>query len=103
MHEVDNPAIIIVDRTWGRTMEQRTFEGTWEEILLHSPDLNGRRVRLTVLPSEEPKPQNVVTLDQVLKGKVGRVQFQPSDLSTRTKEAFVDLLVDKYELPRSEQ
>jgi hypothetical protein len=33
-------------------MEQRTFEGTWEEILLHSSELVGRRVRLTVLTYE---------------------------------------------------
>lgn len=65
-------------------MEQRIFEGTWEEILLHAPELIGRRVRLTLLSNENSKPQNVVTLDQILKGKVGRVQFQPSDLSTRT-------------------
>ncbi len=26
-------------------MEQRSFEGTWEEILRYSPELVGRRVR----------------------------------------------------------
>ena len=40
----------------------------------------------------------LVVLDQILRGRVGRVQFQPSNLSTRTKEAFADLLVDKYKL-----
>lgn len=80
-------------------MEQRSFEGTWEEILLHAPELIGRRVRLTVLSNENSKPQNQVTLDQLLKGRIGRVQFQPSDLSTRTKEAFADLLVNKYKRP----
>jgi hypothetical protein len=77
-------------------MKQRIFEGTWEEILLHAPELVGQRVRLTVLSNENLKPQNVVTLDRILKGKVGRVQFQPPDLSTRTKDAFADLLVEKY-------
>ncbi|NJR63442.1 MAG: hypothetical protein HC769_34495 [Cyanobacteria bacterium CRU_2_1] len=80
-------------------MEQRSFEGTWEEILRHAPELIGRRVRLTVLSNETPKPQNGATLDQLLKDRVGRVQFQPSNLSTRTKEAFTDLLADKYRLP----
>ncbi len=80
-------------------MEQHFFEGTWEEILRYAPELVGRRVRLTVLSTENSKPQNEATLDQVLKGRVGRVQFQPSNLSTRTKEAFTDLLVEKYRLP----
>lgn len=80
-------------------MEQRSFEGTWEEILRYAPELVGRRVRLTVLSNESSNPQNEATLDHVLKGRVGRVQFQPSNLSTCTKEAFTDLLVEKYKLP----
>lgn len=80
-------------------MEQRSFEGTWEEILRYAPELVGRRVRLTVLFNENSESQNEATLDQVLKGRVGRVQFQPSNLSIRTKEAFTDLLAEKYRLP----
>ena len=80
-------------------MEQRSFEGTWEEILRYAPELVGRRVRLTVLSNESSKHQNGATLDQALKGRVGRVQFQPANLSTRTKEAFTDLLIEKYRLP----
>ncbi len=84
-------------------MEQRSFEGTWEEILRYAPELVGQRVRLTVLSNESLKPQNEATLDQVLKGRVGRVQFQPSNLSTRTTEAFTDLLAEKYRLPGLDQ
>jgi hypothetical protein len=80
-------------------MEQRSFEGTWEEILRYAPELVGQRVRLTVLSNESSKSQNGATLDQVLKGRVGRVQFQPENLSARTKEAFTDLLAQKYRLP----
>jgi len=80
-------------------MERRSFEGTWEEILRYAPELVGRRVRLTVLSNESSKLQNGATLDQVLKGRVGRVQFQPANLSTRTKEAFTDLLAEKYKIP----
>lgn len=75
-------------------MEQRSFEGTWEEILRYAPELVGRRVRLTVLSNEKLIPQNGVTLDQVLKGRVGRVQFEPTNLSSRTNEAFADLLME---------
>lgn len=84
-------------------MEQRTLEGTWEEILRYAPELSGQRVRLTVLSNESSKFQSGTTLDQILSGRVGRVQFQPSNLSTRTKEAFSDLLVEKYRLPESGQ
>ncbi|MEO1124673.1 MAG: hypothetical protein AAFX95_11365 [Cyanobacteria bacterium J06639_16] len=80
-------------------MKQRSFEGTWEEILHYAPELVGQRVRLTVLSDESSKLQNGATLDQVLKSRVGRVQFQPSNLSTRTKEAFTDLLGEKCRLP----
>ena len=43
-------------------METRTFEGTWEEVARHGPELTGKRVRLTVL--DEPQPQS--QLDSVL-------------------------------------
>lgn len=84
-------------------MEQRSFEGTWEEILRFAPELVGRRVRLTVLSNESSNPQNEATLDQVLQGRVGRVQFQPANLSACTKEAFTDLLVEKDRLSGSGQ
>jgi hypothetical protein len=84
-------------------MEQRSFEGTWEEILRYAPELIGRRVRLTVLSNESSNRQNGTTLEQVLKHRIGRVQFQPANLSTRTKEAFADLLAEKYRLPGLEQ
>jgi hypothetical protein len=73
-------------------MEQHSFEGTWEEILRHAPELVGQRIRLTVLSNESSKPQNGTTLDQVLKGRVGQVQFQPSDLSTRIEEVRSPIL-----------
>ncbi len=76
-------------------MEQRSFEGTWEEILLQSPQLVGRRVRLTVLTDEASQLSSSQTLDQLLEGRVGRVSFQPANLSERTGEAFADLLEEK--------
>jgi hypothetical protein len=32
------------------------LEGTWEEILVHSSELAGQRVRLTVLPAAREEP-----------------------------------------------
>ncbi|MEA5420800.1 hypothetical protein VB712_16325 [Spirulina sp. CCNP1310] len=84
-------------------MKQQTFEGTWEEILQYGPNFSGQRVRLTIVASEETKSQQPVMLDQILKGRVGRIRFQPSNLSARTKEAFADMLADKYKLPKSGQ
>ena len=73
-------------------MQQQTIEGTWEEILQHSAELTGQRVRLTVLPDKSANSSTTETLDQKLKGRVGRVNFQPSDLSERVGEAFTELL-----------
>ena len=66
-------------------MEPTQLEGTWEEILQHSAELKGKRVILTILPSPFSDASVQPTLDQALKGKVGRVNFQPSDLSGRSK------------------
>ncbi|MFM6058546.1 MAG: hypothetical protein ACKPBT_10245 [Microcystis aeruginosa] len=76
-------------------MEQQTIEGTWEEILQHSAELAGQRVRLTILPDKSTNSSTTETLDQKLKGRVGRVHFQPSDLSERVGEAFTALLEAK--------
>ena len=73
-------------------MLQQTIEGTWEEILEHNAELAGQRVRLTILPDKSPNFSATETLDQKLKGRVGRVHFQPSDLSERVGEAFTELL-----------
>ena len=74
------------------SMEQNTLEGTWEEILQHSAKLAGQRVRLTILPNQSSNSSTPETLDQKLKGRVGRVYFQPSDLSERVEEVFTNIL-----------
>jgi hypothetical protein len=43
-------------------MEQRTFEGTWEEVARHGAELAGRKVRLIVLDG----PASPVMLDRSL-------------------------------------
>ena len=54
-------------------METQTLEGTWEEILQHSAELAGQRVRLTILPHESRNASMIQTLEEKLKGRVGRV------------------------------
>lgn len=78
-------------------MEERVLEGTWEEIALHAAELSGRRVRLTILTDGES--ENTVapeTLDKMLKGRVGKVNFQPSNVSENTGKAFTDIVAEKY-------
>lgn len=70
-------------------MQNQTLEGTWEEILRYAPQLSGQNVRLTILP----KPSTTtLSLDQLLKNRVGEVSFEPTDLSDRTHETYVALL-----------
>ncbi len=76
-------------------MEQKKLEGTWEEILQYSAELEGKRVILTILPSLSSNDSVKPTLDQTLKGRVGRVNFQPSDISERVEEVFTELLENK--------
>lgn len=59
-------------------MEQQTFEGTWEEILLRASELTGRRVKLIILANETSSYSSTDTLDKLLQGRVGQVNFQPS-------------------------
>ncbi|MEH2364877.1 hypothetical protein [Nostoc sp.] len=56
-------------------MEQQTFEGTWEEILLRASELTGRRVRLIILTNETSSDPSTDTLDKSLQGRVGQSQF----------------------------
>ncbi len=81
-------------------MEQQTFEGTWEEILLRASELTGRRVRLIILTNETSSYPSTDTLDKSLQGRVGQVNFQPSNLSEHTREAFADILSAKYDPSR---
>ena len=78
-------------------MTLQTFEGTWEEILARASELTGKRVRLTILKDESRDFPPTQSLEQLLQGKVGRVNFQPSNLSECNSEIFTDLLVEKYE------
>lgn len=76
-------------------MEQQTFEGTWEEILLHASEFAGKRIKLTVLSDETAEHSDLCSLTKLLEGRVGQVSFHPSDLSEHTGEAFADLLEGK--------
>jgi hypothetical protein len=84
-------------------MAQLTIEGTWEEIALQSARFSGKRVRLTVL-GDEGQPANGPgdavrageTLADALAGRVGRVDLGRGDLSSRTGQAFTDIVAEKH-------
>lgn len=74
-------------------IQQQTFEGTWEEVLLQADKLAGRRVRLIVLNDQT---ESTASLEQLLQGRVGKVSFQPSDLSENTGKVFTEIVSDKH-------
>ncbi|QLE56222.1 hypothetical protein [Nostoc sp. TCL26-01] len=77
-------------------MTQQIFEGTWEEILQHATEFAGQRVRLTILTTETASQPVEENLGKRLQGRVGKVHFQPSNLSEFTGEAFAELLENQY-------
>jgi hypothetical protein len=77
-------------------MEQRIFEGTWEELLSQSAEFRGQRLRVVVIENTEVPAAIQPTLDKLLAGRVGKVKFQPSDLSTRTGVAFAESLDEQH-------
>ena len=77
-------------------MEQRTFEGTWEEIVSHGSELAGRKVRLTVLY----EPGSPVMLDRTLAHLIEDAEqlvgTLPAKLPTRTADAWSEGVIEKY-------
>lgn len=90
-------------------MKQQTLEGTWEEILQYSTELTGKRVRLTILPTQSSnssitenltpshlnkQPSNLEILQE--SGLIGCISAE-SDLSTNYKSVLQKGLDDKYD------
>ena len=65
-------------------MAQQIYEGTWEEIVSHSSELAGRRVRLMILdqsPEQSEKSEHY-SLADALSGKLGILDGASPDLSS---------------------
>lgn len=77
-------------------MEQRTLEGTWEEIALHSDELVGRRVRVTILD----EPPSEVALDKALAHLISAAESLSGSLPriepSHTTDAWTDDVDEKY-------
>jgi len=86
-------------------MPDQELEGTWEEVMRHSPQLKGHRVKVIVLDkvvSEEAalKPKKR-SLEEALDGLVGTVDLSdaPDDLASRTHEIFANIMAEQYQQP----
>ena len=90
-------------------MKQQTLEGTWEEILEHSAELTGQRVRLIILSDQSSHSSTIENLTQsnlnkqpsnleILQesGLIGCISAE-SDLSTNYKSVLQEGLDDKYD------
>ncbi|NJN23107.1 MAG: hypothetical protein HC810_00105 [Acaryochloridaceae cyanobacterium RL_2_7] len=64
-------------------MALKTLEVLWEDI--HTDELTGHRVRVTVLDTPPPPPQPM-SLADTLRNKVGIVEGASPDLSEKTDE-----------------
>lgn len=77
-------------------MEQRTIEGTWEEVALHGSELAGRRVRITVLD----EPTTRVTLDQALAHLIESAEqlapTLPPVMPPHQPDAWSEGVIEKY-------
>ena len=74
------------------TMTQTNYEGTWEEILTHTSELRGKKVKLTVIDDTE-QPQIKVeskSLSEVLKGKIGIIEGASPELSQNTGQQYLN-------------
>jgi hypothetical protein len=82
-------------------MSQQVFEGTWEEIVRHSDELAGKRVRLTVLgepllahegeSSTEERP-----LSLLLDGLIGVIDSSEGGTFPLERSAYGEVLVEKF-------
>ena len=77
-------------------MEQRTFEGTWEEITRRSSELAGRKVRITVLN----EPASPVMLDRALAHLIADAEHLVGTLPpvppSPTADAWSEGVITKY-------
>ena len=77
-----------------RAGREKQIEGTWEEILRRAPEFAGKRVRLTILPEENPRQLRQAA--EKLVAEVKKLQPDPNrpPLGGTSKE-FADEVAQK--------
>ncbi len=80
-------------------MVNQTFEGTWEEISRHAPELAGRRVRLTVLTDVPANgtPLSGTSLAEALKDYIGKFSSgTPHNDARDAKKIWAEHVEEKH-------
>ena len=84
----------------------KILEGTWAEIRAQQPDWENKRLRVEVL--DAPETQNApsqnapstneddFSLADRLRGRVGTVSFEPTDLAARSEYYYALAMDEKY-------
>lgn len=74
----------------------QSIEGTWEDLIKnHSEEFAGHRVKITILPEENPR-----NLAQALAGLLEEVEnseFEAPDIPANNDKLFSDEMERKYE------
>ncbi len=100
----------------------REFEGTWEEVGVHAPELAGRRVRVAVLQDEAPEKLELINPGQngskdavldmptpgLVEGRHGRKPFGEwtdyplaTDITDEEFDAFEKAIADNRAMRRA--
>ena len=87
----------------------KVLEGTWAEIRKQQPDWENKRLRVEVLDGPRETEHNDGAADESvspddegfslaerLRGRVGTVSFEPTDLAARSEHYFAQLMDEKY-------
>jgi hypothetical protein len=77
-------------------MSLTVIEGRWEEICAHASELQGRRVRLIVLPeAEEATAVEQTSMLEFLGDYVGSVQGSSEPVSEQAEAIVGDILAER--------
>ncbi|MCS7209983.1 MAG: hypothetical protein NZ874_10485 [Fimbriimonadales bacterium] len=70
------------------------IEGGWEDILQHAAELQGRRLRVIVLP--EPNAPTASNLRQLLGEYVGCIQGRPEPSAEKAEQTVEELIAEAH-------
>lgn len=77
-------------------MEQRTFEGSWEEIAQHGAQFVGRKVRVTILDGEPSRVMLDSALAHLIKDAERLSESLPSVPQSSSTDAWSLGVVEKF-------
>lgn len=75
--------------------QSQSIEGIWEELIKnYSQELTGQRVKITILPEEEP--QNLTQAIAEIMAEVNALEVQKPKLPIKKGDDFGEELLEKY-------